>query len=73
MVRDVRDALPVYANNLKLTELARLDRLQYKAGNLVCGAFHYTSREKLNSELGWENFQTRKISRSMFISENPST
>ena len=59
-VRSVIDyALPVYANNLKLTELARLDRLQYKAGKLVCGAFHYTSREKLNSELGWENFRTR--------------
>ena len=59
-VRSVIDyALPVYANNLKLTEIARLDRLQYKAGKLVCGAFHYTSRDKLNNELGWENFQTR--------------
>ena len=59
-VRSVVDyALPVYANNLKLTEIARLDRLQYKAGKLVCGAFHYTSREKLNNELGWENFNTR--------------
>ena len=59
-VRSLIDyALPVYANNLKLTEIARLDRLQYKAGKLVCGAFHYTSRDKLNNELGWENFQTR--------------
>ena len=59
-VRSVIDyALPVYANNLKLTEIARLDRLQYKAGKLVCGAFHYTSRDKLNNELGWENFQMR--------------
>ena len=52
-------ALPVYANNLKLTELARFDRLQYKAGKLVSGALHYTSRAKLNTELGWENFQQR--------------
>ena len=60
IVRSVIDyALPVYANNLKLTELARLDRLQYKAGKLVCGALHYTSRDKLNNELGWENFQYR--------------
>ena len=60
IVRSVIDyALPVYANNLKLTELARLDRLQYKAGKLVCGALHYTSRDKLNNELGWENFQHR--------------
>ena len=59
-VRSVIDyALPVYANNLKLTELARLDRLQYKAGKLVCGALHFTSRDKLNTELGWENFHTR--------------
>ena len=59
-VRSVIDyALPIYANNLKLTDLARLDRLQYKAGKLVCGALHYTNREKLNNELGWENFQTR--------------
>ena len=52
-------ALPVYANNLKLTELARLDRLQHKAGKLVCGALHYTRRVKLNNELGWETFQQR--------------
>ena len=60
IIRSVIDyALPVYANNLKLTELARLDRVQYKAGKLVCGALHYTSREKLNTELGWENFHNR--------------
>ena len=59
-VRSVIDyALPIYANNLKLTEIARLDRIQYKAGKLVCGALHFTSREKLNNELGWENFHTR--------------
>ena len=59
-VRSVIDyALPIYANNLKLTDLARLDRLQYRAGKLVTGALHYTSRDKLNNELGWENFQTR--------------
>ena len=59
-VRSVVDyALPLYSNNLKLTDLARLDRLQYKAGKLVTGALHFTSRDKLNIELGWENFQTR--------------
>ena len=26
---------------------------------LVTGALHFTNREKLNEELGWENFQTR--------------
>ena len=59
-VRSVIDyALPIYANNLKLTDLARLDRLQYRAGKLVTGALHYTSRDKLNNELGWENLHTR--------------
>ena len=59
-VRSIIDyALPIYANNLKLTDLARFDRLQYKAGKLVTGALHLTSRDKLNVELGWENFQTR--------------
>ena len=55
-VRSVVDyGLPVYYNNLKLTELARLENLQYKAGKLVTGAYHYTSKDKLNSELGWES------------------
>ena len=59
-VRSVIDyALPVYANNLKITELARLDRIQYRAAKLVTGALHFTNRDKLNSELGWENFKTR--------------
>ena len=51
-VRSLIDyALPIYSNNLKLTDLARLDRLQYKAGKLVCGALHYTNRNKLNEFL----------------------
>ena len=46
-VRSVVDyGLPVYYNNLKLTELARLENLQYKAGKLVTGAYHYTSKDK---------------------------
>ena len=54
-VRSIIDySLPVYGNNLKLTELARLDRIQYRAAKLVTGAEHFTNREKLNTELGWE-------------------
>ena len=48
-----------YTNNLKLTELARLDKIQYRAAKLVSGALHFTNRERLNAELGWENFHTR--------------
>ena len=50
-VRSIIDyALPFNANNLKLTDLARFDRLQYKAGKLVTGALHLTSKDKLNAE-----------------------
>ena len=45
-VRSVIDyALPEFANNLKLTELASFRGI--------------TNREKHNAELGWENFHTR--------------
>ena len=59
-VRSVVDyALPVYYNTLQLTQLARLENLQYKAGKIVTGAYHYTSKEKLNLELGWECIKAR--------------
>ena len=45
IVRSVFDyALPIYANNLKLTDLVYLDRLQYRAAKLVNGAFNFTNR-----------------------------
>ena len=51
-VRSVVDyALPVYYKNLKLTDLARLKNLQYRACKIVFGAFHYTNKEKLTIEL----------------------
>ena len=37
----------------------RLEQLQYRAAKLVVGALKYTSREKLNKELGWETIQKR--------------
>ena len=39
--------------------MSRLENLQYRAAKIVKGAFHYTSREKLNLELGWETLQKR--------------
>ena len=51
-VRSVIDyALPVYFKNLKQTQISRLENIQYRAAKLVTGAFHYSSREKLNNEL----------------------
>ena len=59
-VRSVIDyALPIYSNNLKVTEQNRLEQLQYKAAKLVTGALNFTSREKLNEELGWEPIKKR--------------
>ena len=59
-VRSVIDyALPVYFKTLKQTEISRLENIQYRAAKVVTGAFHYTSREKLNIELGWETIEKR--------------
>ena len=59
-VRSVIDyALPVYHKNLKQTDIARLENLQYRAAKLVTGALHFTSKEKLNLELGWETIMKR--------------
>ena len=59
-VRSVIDyGLPVYYKCLKITDVARLENIQYKAGKLVTGAYHFTSKEKLNLELGWETIMQR--------------
>ena len=59
-VRSVIDyALPVFYNTLKQTEMARLDNVQYRAAKIVTGAFHFTSKHKLNIELGWETIKCR--------------
>ena len=59
-VRSVIDyGLVVYGTTLKQVDLDRLEKLQYAAAKLVTGALHLTSREKLNSELGWETIKTR--------------
>ena len=60
IVRSVIDyALLVYADHLKQTEILRLEHLQYKASKLAEGAFHFTSKERLNLELGSETINTR--------------
>ena len=54
-VRSIIDyALPLFGNTLKQTEMARLEKVQYRAAKIVTGAYHYTSKHKLNIELGWE-------------------
>ena len=59
-VRSVIDyAFPVYYKSLKQTDIGRLENIQYRAGKIVSGALHYTSKEKLNLELGWESLIDR--------------
>ena len=59
-VRSVIDyALPVYHKNLKQTDIARLEKLQYRAAKIVTGALHFTNKDKLNYELGWETILER--------------
>ena len=52
-------ALPVYLKTLRQTELSRLENIYYRAAKIVTGAFHYTSKDKLNIELGWETIEKR--------------
>ena len=59
-VRSVIDyALPVYYKCLTQLQIGRLENIQYRAGKIVTGALHFTSKEKLNLELGWERIMDR--------------
>ena len=44
---------------MRQTEIARLEQLQYRAAKIVTGAVEFTSKEKLNAELGWETLSKR--------------
>ena len=60
IVRSIIDyPLPTYADTLKVTELARLERIPYKAAKIVTGALHFTNQDKLNLDLGWESIKQR--------------
>ena len=41
--------------------MSQLDRIQYSAAKLVTSTLHYTSREKLFAELGWESIKQRAV------------
>ena len=64
-------ALPVYYNTLKKSELAQLENLQYRAAKIVTGTFHFTNKDKLYNELGWESIQQcARQSKFEFFSQN---
>ena len=59
-IRSIIDyGLIVYGTNLKVADLRRYEQIQYRAGKLITGAFHLTSADKINTELGWESIKTR--------------
>ena len=59
-VRSVIDyCLPVYFGTLNQSDIFRLEQIQYRAAKFVTGALHYSSKEKLNVELGWESIADR--------------
>ena len=39
--------------------MSKLDKIQYSAAKLVTSTLHYTSRDKLFTELGWESIKQR--------------
>ena len=39
--------------------MSKLDKIQYNAAKLVTSTLHYTSKEKLFAELGWESIKQR--------------
>ena len=59
-VRSLLDySLPVFYNSLSAKQKVRLDKIQYTAAKIVTGALHFTSKEKLYDELGWETIQSK--------------
>ena len=49
--------MPVYFGNLRVSEINRLDQIQYRAAKIVTGALHMSSKIKLNVGLGWESLK----------------
>ena len=45
---------------LKVSELARLEKLQYQIAKLVTDTLHLTIKDKLNVDLGWKSFNKKK-------------
>ena len=59
-VRSVIDyGILVYYHSLTQADKNRIDKLQYNASKLVSSTLHYTSRIKIEQELGWESISKR--------------
>ena len=59
-MRSVIDyGLIIFYDTLKQSDITRLDCIQYCSARVVTGALPYTSRTKLDADLGWEDLGTR--------------
>ena len=59
-IRSVIDyGLTIFYNTLNQSDITRINRIQYRSARLVTGALPYTSRIKLDADLGWEDLGTR--------------
>ena len=56
----------MYANTLKVSELARLEKIQYQAAKLVTGTLHCNNENKLYVELGWESIKLISLDFAFF-------
>ena len=55
-IRSVIDyGLVLFYGSLNQTDIAKLDRIQYRSAKVVTGALHFTTRIKLDNDLGWES------------------
>ena len=55
----VIDGLCIYFNNLKQSDIYRLNQIQDRAGKLTVGALHFASRIRLDRKLGWSDLSDR--------------
>ena len=59
-IRSVIDyGLVLFYGGLTQSDIAKLDRIQYRSAKVVTGALHFTSRIKLDQDLGWESLAER--------------
>ena len=49
----------IFYGTLKQVDIAKLDRIQYRSAKVVTGALHFSSRIKLDNDLGWESLSSR--------------
>ena len=68
-VRSVIDyGMIIFYGTLNQVDIEKLNQIQYRCAKVVTGALHFTSRIKLEQDLGWESLSARNefLGLSMF-------